>query len=144
MCSRNFYLHNCNRNSHLLNWNRKIHHHTSNKKYHLKTCINATYVVTCIIAIESVSCMVPTETSPCRIDYRNFNLQKWCQSIVGTPLPPLLKGGRTFQNLRQLGGMYQIFCQKVGIILKRGVPLLYYFAVQVCVCVCVWGGGGGE
>ena len=49
-------------------------------KYHLKTCINAADVVTCIIAIESVSCIVPTETATCRIDYRNFHLQKWCQS----------------------------------------------------------------
>ena len=81
MCSRNFWLHNCNRNSHLLNCNRKIHQHTGNKKYHLKTCINATDV-TCIIAIESVSCIVPTETSTCRTDYRNFNLQKWCQSEI--------------------------------------------------------------
>ena len=82
MCSRNFLLHNCNRNSHLLNCNRKIHQHTSTKKYHLKTCINATDVVTCIIAIEKVSCIVPTETSTCRIDYRNFNFQKWCQSEI--------------------------------------------------------------
>ena len=82
MCSRNFYLHNCNRNSHLLICNRKIHHHTSNKKYHLKTCTNATDVVTCIIAIENVSCIVPTETVTCRIDYRNFYLQKWCQSEI--------------------------------------------------------------
>ena len=39
-------------------------------------------VFTCIIPIESVSCIVPTETSTCRIDYRNFNLQKWCQSEI--------------------------------------------------------------
>ena len=67
--------------SHLDNCNRKIHQHTSNRKYHLKTCKNATDV-TCIIAIESVSCIVPTETATCRIDYRNFHLQKWCQSEI--------------------------------------------------------------
>ena len=80
MCCRNFYLHNCYRNSHLYNCNRRIHQHTSNRKYHLKTCKNATDVVTCITAIESVSCIVLTETVTYRIDYRNFHLQKWCQS----------------------------------------------------------------
>ena len=30
--------------------------------------------------MESVSCLVPIETATCRIDYRNFHLQKWCQS----------------------------------------------------------------
>ena len=81
ICSKNSKLHNCNRNSHLLNYNRKIHLHTSNKDYHFKTCINARDV-TWIIAIESVSGIVPTETSTCRIDHRNFNLQKWCQSEI--------------------------------------------------------------
>ena len=32
--------------------------------------------------LESVSCIVPTEISTCRIDYRNFHLQKWCQSEI--------------------------------------------------------------
>ena len=32
--------------------------------------------------MESVSCIVPTETATCRIDYRNFHLQKWCQSEI--------------------------------------------------------------
>ena len=73
ICCRNCYLHNCNR---------KIHQDTSDRKYHLKTCKNATDVVTCIIAIESVSCIVPTETATCRIDYRNFHLQKCCQSEI--------------------------------------------------------------
>ena len=68
--------------THLLNCIREIHQHTSNKKYHLKTCINETDIVTCIIAIESVSCIVPTETSTCKIDYRNFNLQRWYQSEI--------------------------------------------------------------
>ena len=54
----------------------------SNKKYHFKTLINATDVATCIIATESVSCIVLTETSTYRIDYKNFNLQKWCQSEI--------------------------------------------------------------
>ena len=54
----------------------------SNKKYHLKTFINATDVATCIIATESVSCIVLTETSTYRTDYKNFNLQKWCQSEI--------------------------------------------------------------
>ena len=75
------HLHNCNGNSHLHNCNRKIHQHTSNRKYHLKTSKNATGV-TYITAIESVSCIVPTETITCRIDYRNFHLQKWCQSDI--------------------------------------------------------------
>ena len=85
------YLPNCNRNSHLHNCKRKkkkkketskIHQHTSNRKYHLKTYKNATDVATCIIAIECVSCIVPTETVTCRTDYRNFPLQKWCQSEI--------------------------------------------------------------
>ena len=38
--------------------------------------------VTCTIAMESVGCTAPTETAPCRIDYRNFHLQKWCQSEI--------------------------------------------------------------
>ena len=59
-----------------------MHQHTSNRKNHLKTCINATDIVTCVIAIESVSCIVPAETAICRIDYRNFYLQKWCQSEI--------------------------------------------------------------
>ena len=37
---------------------------------------------TCIIAIESVSCIVATGTATCRVDYRNFHLQKWCQSEI--------------------------------------------------------------
>ena len=55
---------------------------SSTKKYDLKTCINATDAITCIICIESVSCIVPTETSTCKIDYRNFNLQRWYQSEI--------------------------------------------------------------
>ena len=72
--------------SHLHNCNRKIHQHSSNRKYPLKTCINATDIVTCIIPIESVSCVVPTETATSRIDYRNIQLQIWCQSeiLLGT------------------------------------------------------------
>ena len=62
--------------------NRKIHQHISNRKYLLKSCKNATDIVTYIIAIESVSCIVPTETVSYRIDYRNFHLQKWCQSEI--------------------------------------------------------------
>ena len=37
---------------------------------------------TCIITTESVICIVPTETAAYRIDYRNFHLQKWCQSKI--------------------------------------------------------------
>ena len=43
--------------------------HNCNRRWHL-------------ITIESVSCIVPTEISTCRIDYRNFHLQKWCQSEI--------------------------------------------------------------
>ena len=35
-----------------------------------------------IIVIESVNCIVPTKTATCGIDYRNFPLQKWCQSEI--------------------------------------------------------------
>ena len=35
-----------------------------------------------MIAIESVICIVPTETATCRVDYRNFHLEKWCQSEI--------------------------------------------------------------
>ena len=43
--------------------------HNCNRRWHL-------------ITIESVSCIVPTEIFTCRIDYRNFHLQKWCQSEI--------------------------------------------------------------
>ena len=57
----------------------------------ISNCIIATETVTCIIVTErsisiplteTVSCIVPTETATCRIDYRNFHLQKWCQSEI--------------------------------------------------------------
>ena len=64
------------------NCNRKIHQHNCNRKDRLRTCKNATDVVTCIIAIESAGCIVSTESATCRIDYRNFHLQKWCQSEI--------------------------------------------------------------
>ena len=85
---QNFHLHNCNKNSHLHNCNKKIHQYKCSRKYHQHNCyrtlncIIAADVSTCIIAIESVSCIVPTETATCRIDYRNFHLQKWCQSEI--------------------------------------------------------------
>ena len=83
-CNKSFayVLQNCNRNSHMHNCNRKIHQLNCNRKYRLKTCKNATDVVTCIIAIESACCIFPTETATCRFDYRNFHLQKWCQSEI--------------------------------------------------------------
>ena len=50
-------------------------------KYHLKTCINSTDFVTCIIAIKC-QLHIPTEASTCRINYRIFQLQKFCQPEI--------------------------------------------------------------
>ena len=110
MHCRKYHLHNCNRDSHQYNYNKKLSSTYLLQKLlpayvmqklliyqsillstnipvtesttYLKTCKNATGVFTYVIAIESVSCIIPTENVTCRIDYRNFHLQKWCQSEI--------------------------------------------------------------
>ena len=43
-----------------------------NRHWHLHNCYRKCHV----------SCIVSKKTATCRIDYKNFHLQKWCQSEI--------------------------------------------------------------